>query len=244
MTSNPKKKYLAVIPARGGSKRIKKKNIKKFREHPIIAWSINAAKKSNLFDTVMVSTDCDETALIAKTYGASVPFQRSAVNSDDNATIADALIEVISQYESQNIFFDAVCCLYATAPFITTPQLAQGLDLMTSKHFDSVFPITPFDYPINRALRRKPNGLISFVDSSFVNTRSQDIPESYHDAGMWIWFQPGTLKDQAQFFSENTGSVVIESSACHDIDTETDWRVALIKHEALFPDTEIGINRN
>jgi len=234
--SDSAKKLLAIIPARGGSKRIAKKNIKVFRGHPIIAWSIKAAANADIFDTIMVSADCTEISSVASTYGATTPFKRSELNSNDYATITDVLMEVVSTYETNGTVFDAVCCLYATAPFITPPQLLKGLNLLMSENFNAVFPITPFDYPINRAFSRNHAGEISFREPAFLNTRSQDIPDSFHDSGSWIWFKPECLKTKDKLFSGKTGSIIVRADACHDIDTETDWKIATMKHQALFQD--------
>ena len=238
MTTNTEQKYLALIPARSGSKRIEGKNIKDFRGHPIIAWSIYVARMSGLFESVIVSTDCNEIADIALNYGASVPFMRSPETSDDHATILEVIEETYSKFSARGNSFDGICCIYATSPFTTAAQLQDGLVLMNRHGFDSVFPITRFEYPIQRALRRETNKKISFLDSTHVNTRSQDLPERYHDAGMWIWLTPKILENQKSLFSESTGSIVVEPNACQDIDTYIDWEIALSKHRALFQNIE------
>lgn len=234
MTDKHNKKFLALIPARGGSKRIKGKNTKDFRGHPIIAWSIHAAKISGLFESIIVSTDSEEIADIARLYGASVPFMRSPENSDDHSTIAQVITETRVNLKELGHTFDGICCIYATSPFTTADQLQSGLILMNEEGFDSVFPITQFEYPIQRALHRENNKKISFLNPENISTRSQDLPERYHDAGMWIWLVPQILDKSASLFTKNTGSLIIEPNACQDIDTYTDWEIALIKHRALF----------
>lgn len=228
-------KYLAIIPARSGSKRIPKKNIKSFRGKPIIAWSIEAAKITGIFDTIMVSTDSKEISDLAIHYGAEIPFPRSKECSDDFATITDVLTEVISRYEASGLSFDAACCIYATAPFVTDQHLMEGLALLKNSEHTAVFPVTPFGYPIERAFVRDHLGNINFKNPSFVNTRSQDIPTAYHDAGMWIWFKPSCLKTADKLFSGKTGSIVVPENHSHDIDTMVDWEIATIKHQNLFP---------
>lgn len=228
-------KYLAIIPARLGSKRIPKKNIKNFRGKPIIAWSIEAAKTAGIFDTIMVSTDSTEISDIAIQYGADIPFFRSDKCSDDFATITDVLTEVISQYEASGMSFEAACCIYATAPFVTRQHLMEGLTLLTKSEHTAVFPVTPFGYPIERAFVRDKLGNIKFKNPDFVNARSQDIPTAYHDAGMWIWFKPDCLKVADKLFSGKTGSIVVPESHAHDIDTMVDWEIATLKHQLLFP---------
>jgi N-acylneuraminate cytidylyltransferase len=240
--STKSKKYLALIPARSGSQRIKNKNIKNFRGHPIMAWSIDTALKSDLFDTVMVSTDCGKIAKIATDYGATVPFFRSSQNSDDHATIAQVIEETYSELTKIGKSFDGICCIYATSPFTTVSQLRQGLELMETSGFDSIFPITHFEYPIQRALFKDDNDTVSFVDPQYTQTRSQDLPERFHDAGMWIWINVSKFNGQNSLFTENTGSLFVEPSQCHDIDTEVDWQIAVIKHQLNFADSDIKIN--
>lgn len=235
MTINNEQKYLALIPARAGSKRIKGKNVKDFRGHPIIAWSIHAAKQSGLFKSVIVSTDCEEIANIALQYGASVPFLRSPENSDDHATIAQVIAETYSKFLALGTSFDSICCIYATSPFTTPAQLKEGITLMNQARLDSVFPVTHFEYPIQRALSRDKKRKISFLEPSHANTRSQDLPQRFHDAGMWLWLKPKILENELTLFTHNTGSVYIQPDACQDIDTEMDWKIALIKHELKFP---------
>ncbi len=234
MIVNNNQKYLALIPARSGSKRIKDKNIKDFRGHPIIAWSIHAAKMSGLFKSIIVSTDCEEIADVALQYGASVPFLRSPENSDDYATIAQVIAETYSKFLALGTSFDSICCIYATSPFTTPAQLKEGITLMNQTRLDSVFPVTCFEYPIQRALRRDKNRKISFVDPSHVNTRSQDLPQRFHDAGMWLWLKSKILENELPLFTDNTGSVYVEPDACQDIDTEMDWKIALAKHQLKF----------
>jgi len=178
-------KNLAIIPARGGSKRIPRKNIKPFLGKPIIAYSIEAAINSKLFDEVMVSTDDDEIAEVAKKYGAKVPFMRSVKNSDDYATTADVLFEVLDNYNLKE--FDYACCIYPGAPMITKVTLSEAYDKLISHNFDSVFPIVQFSYPIQRSLKVF-DAKVSMVYPEYLISRSQDLEKRFHDAGQFYWF--------------------------------------------------------
>lgn len=224
-------KKLGIIPARGGSKRIPRKNCKNFLGKPIIAYSIEAALKSNLFDEVMVSTDDEEIATIAKEYGATVPFLRSAETANDMATTMDVLNEVIEQYGRRGVVFDYVCCIYATAPLIRTEDLVKGFELLLSKGYISVFPVVAFSYPIWRGLQQDEQGKIGMVWPEYLNSRSQDLPQVYHDAGQWYWYKPEKAKQS--LFTENSGSIVLDESLVQDIDTETDWILAEMKYNLI-----------
>jgi len=158
-----KLKNIAIIPARGGSKRIPRKNIKNFLGKPIIAYSIEAALESKLFDEVMVSTDDKEIAETAIKYGAQVPFLRSDNNADDYATLADVLIEVINEYKSKDTSIDNICCILPTAPFVTSNRLIEAFNLFTKNKFDSLFPVLEFSYPIKRSLIKKEDGTVKMA---------------------------------------------------------------------------------
>jgi|TARA_B110000908_G_scaffold98239_1_gene115979 N-acylneuraminate cytidylyltransferase len=221
---------ICIIPARGGSKRIPRKNIKEFLGKPIIAYSIQAAIDSNLFDEVMVSTDDPEIAEIAKKLGASVPFMRSSKNSNDFATTYDVIEEVILEYKKINQEFDTLCCLYSCAPFVTSKTLGLAHEKLVEKQFDSVFPIIAFSFPIQRALNRK-EGKISMINEENLTVRSQDLEESYHDAGQFYWCKTQELLKSKKLLTANTGGIVISELEAQDIDTETDWKLAEIKHQ-------------
>lgn len=224
---------LAIIPARGGSKRIPKKNIKLFLGKPIIAYSILAAIESNLFDEVMVSTDDDEIAKIAIKYGAKVPFFRSESNSDDFATTFDVINEVSNQYKLSNFEFDFICCIYPCAPFVTFQKLKDSFILLKNNNYDSVFPIMPFGFPIQRALKLDKKNKVSFLNSDFSLARSQDLEKSYHDAGQFYWIKTenGILK--SNLITENAGAILISELEGQDIDNEVDWKLAELKYELL-----------
>jgi len=218
---------LAIIPARGGSKRIPRKNIKEFLGKPIIAYSIQVALQSELFEEVMVSTDDDEIADISKKYGATVPFLRSKENSDDYATLADVIKEVIDYYTQKNIKFDYGCCILPTSPLLKTNRLVEGFDLLKKKNFDSVKPIVKFSYPIQRALKFK-NNAVEMIDPKFKRTRSQDIQPAYHDAGQFYWF-----KFNVGLNSAKKGALIIPEIEAQDIDTIEDWKIAEFKYKYL-----------
>lgn len=225
-------KNLAIIPARGGSKRIPRKNIKDFLGKPIIAYSIEAALKSELFDEVMVSTDDEEIAKISERYGAKVPFLRSSKSADDFSTTMDVLKEVVDGYnEKLNKVFDYICCIYPTAPLVQTSDLVKGLNLLIEKNFDSVFPVVAFGYPVWRGFKFGDEGIAQMVWEEYKNARSQDLEKIFHDAGQWYWFNP--LKISDSLFTYNTSAIVLDEDKVQDIDTEVDWKLAEIKYELL-----------
>lgn len=226
---------ICIIPARGGSKRIPRKNIKDFLGKPIIAYSIEVALNSGLFDEVMVSTDDDEIAKVALKYGAKVPFMRSKENSDDYATTASVLIEVISKYELElGKNFDFGCCIYATAPLIKVEKLVLGFEKLKSENFETIFPIAAFSYPIWRGLRKTSNNSYNLVWPENLNKRSQDLEEVYHDAGQWYWFNINAFKKSNVLIGDKlTSCIVLEANDVQDIDNLVDWKIAELKYELL-----------
>lgn len=224
---------LLIIPARGGSKRIPRKNIKDFLGKPIIAYSIEAAIASNLFDEIMVSTDDDTIAEIAIKYGASVPFFRSAKNSNDYATTFDVIEEVVSQYKSLNKIFDYTCCLYACAPFVTASRLDKAFQLLQLHKFDCVLPLMPFGFPIQRALKKTDDYKVDSFNPEFNFTRSQDLEQSFHDAGQFYWINTSACINKKGVLTDNTGSITISELEGQDIDTPMDWKLAELKYELI-----------
>lgn len=224
---------LAIIPARGGSKRIPRKNIKLFLGKPIIAYSIEAAMNSGLFNEVMVSTDDAEIAEIAIQYGAKVPFMRSDKMSNDFATTFDVVVEVINSYKEKEIKFENVCCIYPCAPFVIEQKLEEAYDLFVKEHFDAVFPVMQFGFPIQRALQMDDFGKISFFYPENALTRSQDLLPSFHDAGQFYWMNVSSCMEQQKIITDNTGSIVITELEGQDIDNDTDWKLAELKYELL-----------
>lgn len=225
---------LCIIPARGGSKRIPKKNIKDFLGKPIIAYSIEAAIKCNLFDEVMVSTDDEEIAQVAILHGANVPFIRSKKNANDYATTTDVLFEVLEQYQNEfNITFTNVCCIYPTAPLLKMEDVLNGYNILNEGESTSVFPVTSFGYPVLRGLKRDKNGLTAMVWPEHQNTRSQDLEEIYHDAGQWYWFKPDNLLKKKSIIGENYSTLVLNKLEVQDIDTMEDWKLAELKYKLM-----------
>ncbi|MBC9933798.1 pseudaminic acid cytidylyltransferase [Chitinophaga qingshengii] len=226
-------KNIAIIPARGGSKRIPQKNIRNFLGKPIIHYAIQAAIGSGLFDEVMVSTDDEEIASIAKEVGAKVPFLRSAKTSDDYATIADVIKEVLDNYKSRlNLEFDNLCCIFATAPFTTPERLKSAYDLMNEKKYLSVFPASRFSYPIMRALNvDSSTNKVSMVWPEYMQTRTQDIPDAYHDCGQFYWVRVYGFRTHNALFTPNSGIIELNFTEFQDIDTEEDWKLAELKYE-------------
>ncbi|MBB6610436.1 pseudaminic acid cytidylyltransferase [Pontibacter sp. Tf4] len=225
-------KAIAIIPARGGSKRIPRKNIKSFLGKPIIAYSIEAAIASGLFDEVMVSTDDAEIATIAEQYGAKVPFLRSNATADDYATTADVLLEVLKEYAGLKQEFAVGCCLYPTAPLVRISALKEAYDLLNSQHYDTVFPVLKYSYPIWRSLKLQ-EAKVSMNWPEHLNSRSQDLPAAYHDAGQFYWFKTVSFQRSKKLFTENSGAIELEELEVQDIDNETDWKLAELKYKLL-----------
>lgn len=226
-------KKIAIITARGGSKRIPRKNIKLFCGKPIIAYSIKAAINSQLFDEVMVSTDDDEIAKIAMELGASVPFMRSSATADDFSTTADVLIEVIAQYAQLGRHFEIICCLYPTAPFITSELLNKSLKKLLENNYDSLFPIVKYNVPIQIALKLNENSFIEMIQPKYATIRTQDIEPTFYDSGQFYWIHNPNFVHSKQILTKNTGAYIIEEIHSHDIDNLTDWEIAEFKYSFL-----------
>lgn len=216
---------LCIIPARSGSKRIPKKNVKHFLGKPMISYSIQSAFTSDLFDEVMVSTDDEEIAEIAKLYGATVPFFRSQENSGDFAIINDVLTEVQESYMQIGKEFDYSCVIFATAPLVKSDNLKKGFELMIEKDYDSVRPIVQFSYPIQRAFKIEDD-VLKMRNPEFYKTRSQDLDPSYHDAGQFYW-----INKNRSLLDSKKGGVIISELDAQDIDTFDDWMLAEMKYK-------------
>lgn len=214
---------LAVIPARGGSKRIPRKNIREFCGRPIIDYSIQAAKASGVFDRIIVSTDCEEIASVARACGAEVPFVRPAELSDDHTPTMPVVAHAIDWLSSQRELFDYACCIYATAPFIDSEDLKRGfLQLTSYPQADFVLPVTSFSFPIFRALQIENDRLKMFWPEN-ENVRSQDLPEGYHDAGQFYWGTLTAWTGKTGIYSSHPIPLVIPRYRVQDIDTLEDW---------------------
>lgn len=227
-----KGKSLCIIPARGGSKRIPRKNIKHFKGKPIIAYSITSAFESGLFEEVMVSTDDLEIAEIAKSYGASIPFLRSEENSNDFATTADVLKEVLHLFKNIGKDFNHICCIYPTAPFVSSKRLIEGYEMLRAGA-DSVLPIISYDYPIWRSFKVNEKECLEYFWSEFINTRSQDLRAAYHDAGQWYWVNTIKFMATGKLIFESTKGLHLSPFEVHDIDNLQDWKLAELKYEYL-----------
>lgn len=225
-------KVLAIITARGGSKRIPRKNIKDFLGFPIIKYSIEAALQAGCFDEVMVSTDDIEIADIARHYGAEIPFLRSQENSNDYAGTSEVIEEVLLEYKKLCREFDYCCCIYPTAPLVSVRKLIEGYDLLKKSCADSVVPVVRFSYPIQRALKIE-NGKLKMLWPENLNARSQDLMPAFHDAGQFYWLRVNNFLKNKELFSENSFAIEIPESEVHDIDNEEDWKIAEIKYKRM-----------
>lgn len=221
---------IAIIPARGGSKRIPRKNVKDFLGKPIIAYSIIAALESEIFDEVMVSTDDDEIAEVAVKFGAKVPFTRSVENSNDFATTIDVLQEVLENYKKQNEVFEIGCCIYPTAPFVSVEKLKNAVQILNEGNFDSVYPVQQYSFPIQRAVYFE-EGKLNWVNPENALKRSQDLPPAYHDAGQFYMFRVEKLLKNKAILTSNSSGIIISELEAQDIDNETDWLLAELKYK-------------
>lgn len=223
---------IAIITARGGSRRIPRKNIKEFCGKPILAYSATAALRSGLFDKVMVSTDDAEIAGIAESYGAEVPFFRSAENSNDYAVTADVLKEVLREYERRGERFDTICCIYPTAPFVTAEKLKEAVKLLEENGADSVMPVVRFSFPPQRCVVVK-DGLLQFKWPEYAQARSQDLEPFYHDVGQFYCLKAESFRVQGKLVMDRTVPLILSEMEVQDIDTEEDWRMAETKFRLL-----------
>lgn len=226
------KRRVAIITARGGSKRIPKKNIRDFLGKPIIAYSIQAAIESKMFDEVMVSTDSEEIANIAKEYGANIPFMRSEKTSDDFATTADVLLEVLAEYKKIGQEFDEMVCIYPTAPFVTAEKLIQAINKLESNGYNEVMSVVQFSFPPQRGYVQK-DGLLELVQPEHRNTRSQDLEKIYHDAGQFYCFDVDMFLKNNGLVKDEVGFLLLDEMEVQDIDNLTDWKLAEIKYNFL-----------
>ncbi len=227
------KKSIAIITARGGSKRIPRKNIKDFCGKPIIAYSIEAAIQSGCFDTVMVSTDDEEIAGISRTYGAQVPFMRSSETASDFATTADVLLEVIREYQKNGINYDYLCCIYPTAPFITPERLQEAMQIMEETQPAEIIPVIPLSDPPQRCFIIGEDGNMEYKYREFVNARSQDLEKQYHDAGQFYLYRTDRLLEVQDTISEGLMPLILDEMEVQDIDTREDWEIAEMKYNIL-----------
>lgn len=225
---------ICIIPARGGSKRIPRKNIRLFAGEPIIAFSIKAAISSGCFDRVIVSTDDNEIRSIAISLGAEVPVLRSDKNSDDHASVFDVVKETLDYLSYKENFSPRyVCCIFATAPFVTGKRIADAFEKMIKNNSDAVFPVVDFPYPIQRSLERKADGTVGMVWPEHLLSRSQDLPRRFHDAGQYYWVKTSQMLAEGTLFVSRSSVEHISPLVAQDIDAEEDWKIAELKFSLL-----------
>jgi N-acylneuraminate cytidylyltransferase len=222
-------KVIAIITARGGSKRIPRKNIKEFFGQPMIKYAIDAALESKLFDTVMVSTDDNEIAGVAAQYGAEIPFMRSEETANDIATTSDVLLEVIDRYKKLHIAFDNLCCIYPCVPFLKSETLIKAYNIFRENDVDMLMPVVQFSYPIQRSLKINRQGFLEYAQPEYIRARSQDLVSMYHDAGMFYFYKTDALLKKEKIIKP----FVMRESEIQDIDTLEDWKMAEIKYKIL-----------
>lgn len=223
---------LAIITARGGSKRIPKKNIREFCGKPILAYSIEAALESGLFDHVMVSTDSEEIAEIAKKYGAEVPFFRSEATSGDFATTNDVLAEVLAEYEKRGMHFEVACCIYPTAPFVTAEKLKTAVAQLETSDADTLIPVVSFSYPPQRAMVVENERLV-FKYPEYLDSRSQDLQPHYHDVGQFYVFRTERFAVNKKLMVGDILPFIVSELEVQDIDNLTDWKIAEMKYRLM-----------
>jgi len=221
---------IAIITARGGSKRIPHKNIKIFLGQPMIKYAIDAALESKIFDTVMVSTDDEEIAQVAKKYGADVPFMRSKETANDFSATIDVLHEVINQYKKMNVEFNTICCIYPCVPLLKGNTLVKAYSVFAKNNTDALIPIVQFSYPIQRALRINNNGLLDYVYPEYIKTRSQDLEPMYHDVGMFYFYKSSSLLNSVKTIKY----FEMRETEIQDIDTSDDWAMAELKYKRIM----------
>lgn len=220
---------IAIITARGGSKRIPKKNIKEFCDKPIIAYSIEAALKSGIFDEVMVSTDSEEIAEIAEKYGAKVPFLRSSENAGDFASTADVIAEVLECYAREGKTFEYTCCIYPTAPFVTAKKLQDALQKMIDEDADSLMPVVSFSFPPQRGMVIR-EGKLSYMFPENAMKRSQDLETMYHDCGQFYFLKTDEFLKEKKLVLNKATAMEMSELEVQDIDNESDWNLAELKY--------------
>ena len=221
---------LAIIPARGGSKRIPRKNIKLFCAKPMIAWSIEAALQSGCFDQVIVSTDDQEIAEVARQYGATVPFMRPTELSDDHTSTVPVIQHAIEWVNAQGQPVEQACCMYATAPFVSAEDINRGLEILDATQSDYAFSVTSYAFPIQRAIRLNDEGRVQMFNPEYFNIRSQDLEEAFHDAGQFYWGTADAWLQGRMIFGTGSVPVPLPRHRVQDIDTPEDW----VRAEWLF----------
>lgn len=223
---------IAIITARGGSKRIPRKNIKEFCGKPIIAYSIEAALGAGVFDEVMVSTDDEEIKEIAIKYGARVPFLRSENTSTENTMTNEVLIEVLGEYEKLGQAFDYFCCIYPTAPFLTADRLREGMNKLIDEKVDTVIPVVQFSFPPQRCFVIRDEK-VAFLYPENAQVRSQDLEPQYHDVGQFYCINTKNFLKHKVLIMNETMPVIMDEMEVQDIDNFSDWKLAEMKYRIL-----------
>lgn len=234
-----KKRIIGIIPARGGSKRIPGKNIRDFCGKPILAYSIEAALKTKIFEEIMVSTDSDEIARIAKQYGAFVPFMRSENASGDYASTAEVLLEVLENYRRQGRTFDYMACIYPTAPFVTAEKLRQAFYLLEEQRAAAVLPVAAFSYPPQRGYLVQ-NGRLTMKWKENYSVRSQDLEPLYHDCGQFYIYEISSYLEKEGQITEGVVPIFVDEMEMQDIDNESDWKLAELKYQIMCQKQDAG----
>lgn len=230
---------LAIIPARGGSKRIPRKNLKLFAGNPVITYSVKAAIATGCFDKIIVSTDDYEIAELARAFGASTPFLRPSELADDHAVLIDVIRHAILWHQDRGEYVSEVCCIFATAPFVTSNTLLLGLDALHRSGKSYALSVTSFPFPVQRALRMLSDGSINAMHPEFMYTRSQDLEVSWHDAGQFCWGTSNAFLDRLPIFSENTTAVAIPRHLVQDLDTMEDWQRAEFMYQVILQESDL-----
>ena len=227
------KRNIGIIPARGGSKRIPRKNVKPFLGKPILCYSIETLLQTGLFEEVMVSTDDEEIAETARAYGAKVPFLRSRETANDFATITDVIQEVLARYEERGRDFDNVCCMLPTSPLTQWEDVKEAYALFEKQDAPAICPVVPFSYPIWRPLKVDGDGKMSMFWPENMNARSQDLEPAYHDSGSFYWGKKTAILQYHTFFVPGCMAWVMDEMRVQDIDNEVDWQLAEMKYRLL-----------
>ena len=233
-------KKIAIITARGGSKRIPRKNIRSFLGKPIMAYSIEAALQCGIFNEVMVSTEDEEIALLAKQYGAKVPFYRSEKTAGDFASTNDVLLEALEEYEKRGERFDVGCCIYPTAPFVTAEKIKSAMEKLLAGDADTLIPVVEFSYPPKRAMVIR-DGLLQFGNLQYIDSRSQDLEKEYHDVGQFYCFKTAAFQENKKLMLGKILPYIVEETEVQDIDNESDWQIAEIKYQAMLRRNQVKV---
>lgn len=232
---------VAVIPARGGSRRVPRKNIRTFRGKPMIGYSLETATASGLFDRVIVSTDDDEIAEVGLSFGAEVPFRRPASLADDRTGTTEVIAHAAEWMRDAGWPVTGICCIYPTAPFLTTGDLQRGLARLEASDLSYVFSACEYRSPIFRSFHETVDGGLEMFFPEAFDARSQDLPRAMHDAGQFYWGRVEAWLERRRIFDLHSGLVVLPASRVHDIDTEEDWERAELMHRALFEGASSGV---